>query len=66
MAAGAGALGVSLGGPACYQGEWHVRPPLGAGRKPTAGDIERALTLVRYGVVLWLAVFLIIAGVRHA
>jgi cobalamin biosynthetic protein CobC len=41
MAAGAGALGVSLGGPACYQGEWHVRPPLGAGGKPTASDIGR-------------------------
>jgi len=66
MAAGAGALGVSLGGPACYQGEWHARPPLGDGRKPTANDIERALRLVRYGVVLWLAVFLAIEGVRHA
>lgn len=66
MAAGAGALGVSLGGPACYQGEWHDRPPLGAGRKPTADDIERALKLVRYGVVLWLIVLLAIDGVRHA
>lgn len=66
MAAGAGALGVSLGGPACYQGEWHDRPPLGAGSKPNAGDIERALKLVRYGVVLWLAVFLVIEGLRHA
>ena len=63
MAAGAGALGVSLGGPACYQGEWHDRPTLGAGSKPNAGDIERALELVRYGVALWLAVFLVIEGV---
>ncbi len=66
MAAGAGALGVSLGGPACYQGEWHDRPTLGAGSKPNAGDIERALELVRYGVALWLAVFLVIEGLRHA
>ena len=66
MAAGAGALGVSLGGPACYEGEWHDRPPLGAGRKPTADDIERALKLVRYGVVLWLIVLFAIEGVRHA
>ena len=66
MAAGAGALGVALGGPACYRGEWHARPPLGAGSKPTAGDIERALKLVRYGVALWLAVFLAIEGLRHA
>ena len=66
MAAGAGALGVSLGGRACYQGEWHDRPPLGAGGKPTADDIERALKLVRYGVVLWLIVLFAIEGVRHA
>lgn len=66
MAAGAGALGVSLGGRACYQGEWHDRPPLGAGRKPTADDIERALKLVRYGVVLWLIVLFAIEGVCHA
>ena len=66
MAAGAGALGVSLGGRACYQGEWHDRPPLGAGRMPTADDIERALKLVRYGVVLWLIVLFAIEGVRHA
>ena len=55
MAAGAGALGVRLGGPARYQGEWHERPPLGAGEAPEAADIERALALVRHGVLLWLA-----------
>lgn len=66
MAAGAGALGVSLGGRACYEGEWHDRPLLGAGRQPNADDIERALKLVRYGVLWWLAVLLVIEGVRHA
>ncbi len=55
MAAGAGALGRRLGGPARYQGEWHARPILGAGPEPAASDIERALALVRHGVVLWLA-----------
>ena len=59
MAAGAGALGVSLGGPARYRGEWHERPALGAGRDPSADDIERALALVRRGVILWLAGFLV-------
>ncbi|MFA7269428.1 MAG: adenosylcobinamide-phosphate synthase CbiB [Sterolibacterium sp.] len=58
MAAGAGALGVSLGGPAKYHGEWHERPALGAGPAPTAGDIERALMLVRHGVLLWLVALL--------
>jgi adenosylcobinamide-phosphate synthase len=60
MSAGAGALGVSLGGPARYQGEWHERPPLGSGPAPEITDIERALALVRHGVYLWLAVALVI------
>ncbi len=59
MAAGAGALGVSIGGPARYQGEWHDRPALGAGAAPRREDIERALRLVRRGVVLWLGALLI-------
>ena len=65
MAAGAGALGVSLGGPARYQGEWHERPPLGVGAPPDADDIERALKLVRHGVWLWLAL-LLAGGLAHA
>lgn len=65
MAAGAGALGVTIGGPARYAGEWHERPVLGAGAAPTLDDIERALRLVRYGVWLWLGV-LFVAGVLHA
>ncbi|PIV87889.1 MAG: cobalamin biosynthesis protein [Hydrogenophilales bacterium CG17_big_fil_post_rev_8_21_14_2_50_63_12] len=56
MAAGAGALGIRLGGRARYQGEWHERPVLGVGNPPEAADIERALALVRHGVLLWLAV----------
>lgn len=56
MAAGAGALGLSLGGPACYDGQWHQRPPLGAGKPPTATDIHRALALIRRALWLWLAV----------
>jgi adenosylcobinamide-phosphate synthase len=65
MAAGAGALGVSLGGPARYQGEWHNRPVLGADAPPVVDDIERALALVRHGVWLWLAL-LIAGGLLHA
>jgi len=66
MAAGAGALGVSIGGPACYSGEWHQRPNLGVEAKPEINDIESALKLVRHGVWLWLAVFIVAAGLAHA
>jgi adenosylcobinamide-phosphate synthase len=58
MAAGAGALGVSLGGAAEYHGELHQRPQLGQGPSPRARDIERALNLVYAGVLLWLALLL--------
>ncbi len=54
MAAGAGALGLSLGGPAIYHGVLHERPTLGEGEAPTARDIERALDMVWAGVGLWL------------
>ncbi|MGB0954622.1 MAG: adenosylcobinamide-phosphate synthase CbiB [Panacagrimonas sp.] len=62
MAAGAGALGIELGGPARYQGQWHQRPTLGCGRKAQARDIERALTLVRHSVLLWVVVACVVAG----
>ncbi len=59
MAAGAGALGVELGGPAFYHGERHARPLLGQGRAPGARDIERALDLVWAGVGVWLLALLL-------
>lgn len=65
MAAGAGALQVALGGPARYRGEWHDRPRLGAGEAAGVRDIERALALVRGGVLLWVAVWLVINGALH-
>jgi len=66
MAAGAGALGVGLGGGAYYHGEWEERPPLGLGAPPDAESIHAALRLVRSGVVLWL--LLVMAGelIAHA
>ncbi|HSH29018.1 MAG TPA: adenosylcobinamide-phosphate synthase CbiB [Thiohalobacter sp.] len=54
MAAGAGSLGVLLGGSACYGGRVQVRPRLGAGRAPQAADIDQALRLVRRSMALWL------------
>ncbi len=65
MAAGAGALGVSIGGPACYRGEWQQRPTMGAGAAPEAWDIERALHLIRKGVSLWLSVLLVIGVIVY-
>ncbi len=59
MAAGAGALGVRLGGAAIYHGAVEQRPPLGAGEAPSATDILRAVALVERGTWLWLAVFVI-------
>ncbi|PWB32842.1 cobalamin biosynthesis protein [Pseudomonas sp. SDI] len=54
MAAGAGALGVELGGAAVYQGELHERPQLGEGPAADADAIERGWRLVSQGVWLWL------------
>lgn len=56
MAAGAGALGVSLGGPAPYASGVRRRPALGRGPAATAATIDDAIGLVRRGVWLWLAV----------
>jgi adenosylcobinamide-phosphate synthase len=66
MAAGAGALDISIGGPAQYHGQWHQRPVLGVGRVAQAQDIYRALFLIRKTVMLWLSVLLLIAGVNYA
>ena len=59
MAAGAGALGVGLGGPAFYHGALKQRPTLGTDTLPVAGDIERAIRLVQQGGILWLVILLI-------
>ena len=56
MAAGAGALGVELGGAAVYHGELHERPQLGEGPPADADAIERGWQLVCKGVWLWLLV----------
>lgn len=65
MAAGAGALGVTLGGAAIYHGEVHARPSLGIGAPPKPRDIERALDLVWAGVGAWLLA-LLMGGWLHA
>lgn len=61
MAAGAGALHLSLGGAAVYHGAVEQRPPLGEGAAPGAADIDRAVTLVASALRLWLTVALLLA-----
>lgn len=56
MASGAGALGVTLGGPARYAGGTEERPELGAGGTPGPGTIEAALRLVDRALAIWLVV----------
>ncbi len=65
MAAGAGSLGVALGGAAIYHGREEIRPPLGEGSPPAAADIGRAVALVRRGLWLWLGA-LFALGALHA
>lgn len=65
MSAGAGSLGVLLGGAAIYHGQEEIRPPLGTGPAPVAADLDRAIALIRHSLWLWLAVFFVI-GFLHA
>ncbi len=65
MAAGAGSLGVALGGAARYHGTLKQRPTLGLGRVPRIDDIRRALRLVDRGLWLWVALALL-GGWLHA
>lgn len=60
MAAGAGALGVALGGSATYHGVIEQRPALGGDRAAIAEDIGRAYNLVAATTALWLG--LAVAG----
>ncbi len=64
MAAGAGALNISLGGPAPYAEGLRERPLLGKGPLANAQSIRASIQLVRRGVWFWLAglVLLALAG----
>jgi adenosylcobinamide-phosphate synthase len=66
MAAGAGALGVRIGGPACYHGQWIERPTLGHPDVPAPdwNDIPRAVALVHRGAWLW-GVLAVLLGIWH-
>jgi len=53
MAAGAGSLGVMLGGAAVYHGQLQARPQLGEGASADQNSIEAALFLVQRAVWIW-------------
>ncbi len=56
MAAGAGALGLQLGGAADYHGSTESRIALGDGSVPTPADIGRSQRLLQHALRLWLVV----------
>lgn len=64
MAAGAGAIKVSLGGRAVYHGTTHLRPLLGLKLSNTsradAHSIQSACRLVNKSLALWLVIFILI------
>ena len=66
MASGAGALHVSLGGPAVYHGHLETRPTLGTGAPARAADIDKAVALVHNSVWLWLMAIAAINVLIHA
>lgn len=63
MAAGAGALGISLGGSAIYAGEIEQRPQLGCGPAACGSDIARAWRLVAKTTWLWLLTMICVAAI---
>jgi adenosylcobinamide-phosphate synthase len=65
MAAGAGALGLKLGGMARYHGRMEERPLLGAGHPPDVADIDRALRLVFAGVATWVGLLALLVLLAH-
>jgi adenosylcobinamide-phosphate synthase len=65
MAAGAGALGLQLGGAAIYEGSVEERPTLGSGQPAKAHDIHRALALISRSLLLWLAVLGLGDSIAH-
>lgn len=59
MAAGAGALGIQLGGPTSYHGVMSDKPLLGEGMPARGPDIYRAIRLLQRALIVWLVVITI-------
>ncbi len=62
MAAGAGALNITIGGPAVYRGLREDKIVLGAGEVATPADIARAVRLIERSAIMWLAGYAGILG----
>lgn len=60
MATGAGALGISIGGPTRYDGVLQDKPLLGHGNRATDKHINASVNLVHRALGVWLAVFAVI------
>lgn len=63
MTAGAGSLGVSLGGACRYHGQWVQKPVFGEGPAPQAGDIYAAQQLLTRALWIWLATLGLLAAI---
>ena len=66
MAAGAGALGVTLGGAAPYPDGVRRRPVLGEGDAASAAHIDAAIALLQRCMWLWAGVIVTIGGLAWA
>lgn len=63
MASGATALGIRLGGSACYGGQRSERPSLGEGREPSLGDIDACFALQKRVLCVFLITLFILGAV---
>ncbi len=63
MASGAGALKLTLGGPAVYHGKLKEKPVFGHGPAPEQGDIHRSIALIRRAIFPFLIVILLMSGI---
>ncbi len=60
MTAGAGSLGLTLGGPAWYNGQLTQKISFGLGHEPSNKDIHKANQLVSHSLYLWVFIICLI------